>query len=387
MRAAASILISILIFGTHILNAQMDSVLVDGGFRYYFTHLPDGFDPAEEYALILGFHGGFGNAEQFEGQSLLSEKADEAGFIAVYPQGTGYLLAPNLRFWNAGGCCAYAMENDLDDVGFVDELIDQLISELPIDSNRVYSTGISNGAMMSYRLACELSERIAAIAPVAGSMLTETCEPTRGVPVIHFHSYLDTNAPMEGGYGDKFDGHYNPPVDSVLNAWANHGDCQVLNDTIYEGGDYTEILWNECDCGYELREVLSEDGGHSWPGGVATALGDPASEYVNANDRMWDFFLDHSLDCEDPTNLEPEFIQGPDVNAYPNPSQGSFVIVSKHSGLHVDVDIWTTDGKRVAHQSGMLPVSFNGVALSPDIYIVQITSESFCVQKRLVICR
>jgi polyhydroxybutyrate depolymerase len=147
-------------------------------------------------------HGGFGKADQFEEQSLLSEKSDAAGFIVVYPNGTGYLLAPNLRFWNAGSCCGYPTEKDIDDVGFISNLIDSLLDDYNIAENRVYTTGISNGAQISYRLACETPEKIAAIAPVAGSLQFLNCTPIQPMPVIHFHSKLDSNVPYLGGVGN-----------------------------------------------------------------------------------------------------------------------------------------------------------------------------------------
>jgi polyhydroxybutyrate depolymerase len=130
----------------------------------------------------------------------LNEKADEAGFLAVYPNGTGEKRSLT---WNGGNCCGYAVENQVDDVGFVRALLDDLEKVVTVDPSRVYATGISNGAIMAYRLASELSDRIAAVAPVAGPMGTATCSPRRPVSVMHFHGTDDQFAPCRraGGRG------------------------------------------------------------------------------------------------------------------------------------------------------------------------------------------
>ena len=119
----------------------------------------------------------------------LNEKADQEGFIAVYPNGTGR-LEPMLT-WNGGNCCGYAQWNNVDDVGFTRALLDDLAKVVNVDAKRVFATGISNGGIMCYRLASELSDRIAAIAPVSGTMGTLTCNPKRPVSVIHFHGTED----------------------------------------------------------------------------------------------------------------------------------------------------------------------------------------------------
>ena len=134
-------------------SAQYDSIYFDGMYRTYQLHLPSDYDGSQNTSLIIAMHGGFGSGTQLEIQSQLSVKADEENFIVVYPEGVESLL--NIRTWNAGGCCGYAMNNNIDDVGFINALMDTLISNYSIDTLRIYATGMSNGAFMSYRLACE----------------------------------------------------------------------------------------------------------------------------------------------------------------------------------------------------------------------------------------
>ena len=318
-----NLLCFLFLFSTIQLSAQYDSIFIDGSYRTFHLHLPSGYDGSTELPMIVAMHGGFGSGSQLETQSKLSEKADEAGFIVVYPEGVASPL--NIRTWNAGGCCGYAMNNDVDDVGFIHDLIDSLVFELAIDTNRVYATGMSNGAFMSYRLACEIPEKIAAIAPVAGTMNVNLCEPSRAVPIIQFHSFEDSNVPYLGGIGDGPSNHYNPPIDSVQNAWAAINNCNNLNDTLYAGSDFTHIKWSDCDCMYEQQFYITTDGGHSWPGGMATVFGDPVSEFINANDLMWDFFQLYSLDCES-TTVENEPENASNLMIFPNPIEGAATI-------------------------------------------------------------
>ena len=277
-------------------DAQYDSIFHEGLYRTYLLHLPTEYAAHDTFPLVIAMHGGFGSAYNIQNQSQLSEKADEENFVVVYPEGVkGGVL--NIRTWNAGWCCGFASDSDIDDVGFIEALMDTLIKQYSIDINRIYATGMSNGGFMSYRLACELSGRIAAIAPVAASMSLAGCTPARVMPIIHFHSYIDSSVLYEGGIGNGISGHYNSPLDSILNVWASFNGCTFLNDTIINNNQYTFVQWTSCTCGAAIHYYITQDGGHSWPGGNPTPVGDPVSDYVNATDLMWSFFQQHSLHC------------------------------------------------------------------------------------------
>lgn len=313
-------------------TAQLDSIWVGDMYRYYAIHLPPNYDGVTELPVVMGFHGGFGSAEQVPNQSLLSESGDEEGYIVVYPDGLGYLLAPTLHFWNAGVCCAYPMAQGIDDVAFVSALIDEIGSNYAVDLTRIYATGISNGGMMCYKLACELSDKIAAIAPIAGPLMSHPCNAENPIPVIHFQSYLDSNIPYLGGVGDGASAHYNPPIDSVLNVFSSINGCTNVADTLYNGTDFTHVVWSNCSCDYRVEYYISTDGGHSWPGGVASAIGDDPSELLQANDLMWEFFQEFSLDCNVISTSEREK-QGFEV--YPNPASDVLHILSPDPVIEV----------------------------------------------------
>ena len=313
--------------------SQFDSLFHEGRFRTWLLHLPEGYNPDETYSLVIAMHGGFGSGSQLEIQSGLSEKADEAGFIVVYPDGVPSFLL-GIRTWNAGACCGFASANDIDDVGFISALIDALAANYSLDLDRIYATGMSNGGFMCYRLACELSDKIAAIAPVASSSTALFCAPERPVPIIHFHSYLDTNVPFQGGVGSGFSNHHNPPLDSLLNAWSVYNNCQLTNDTLRDADDFDIFRWGNCSCNSEIRLYITHDGGHSWPGGTASAVGDPVSQFINADDLMWDFFQQFSLECAITAVAETE-VEKAKIVLYPNPASNL---------LHVDFQGFSNRG-------------------------------------------
>ena len=149
---------------------------IGGRERSYLVHVPPSYDGTRAVPVVLALHGGATDAAVMVRFCGLNTKADQAGFLAVYPNGTGE--ARKLLTWNAGDCCGYATRHKVDDVAFVDAMLDDLAAAARMDPRRVFATGMSNGAMMCYRLAAELSQRIAAIAPVAGTMALT--EPSRG---------------------------------------------------------------------------------------------------------------------------------------------------------------------------------------------------------------
>lgn len=353
----------LLLFAAPSLIAQTDTIHVGGRARTYTVRLPSSYTGATPTPLVVAMHGGFGSGPQLESQSQLTVKGEEAGFIVVYPDGVPNLLG--IRTWNAGGCCGYAMNQNIDDVGFISALLDTLIADHTIDTQRIYATGMSNGGFMSYRLACELGHRIAAIAPVSASMTIATCAPARPVPVISFHSYLDQSVPYQGGVGNGVSNHYNSPQDSVLNAFAAHAGCAVLNDTLQHDNVMTVIRWHECDCNAEVITYRTQDGGHSWHGGNGTGVGDPPSTAVSATELMWDFFQEHVLDCI-PTEVAQAAVLPPTVQVVPNPADGMIHVTG--DGV-TDIRVMDPSG-RLVHTGADRTIDVSGWAPGP--YLMQL---------------
>jgi polyhydroxybutyrate depolymerase len=274
-----------------------ESITIDGLARTYTLNLPPNYYDATGFSLVIAMHGGGGSAEQFESTSLLTTKADAAKFIVVYPEGVqsdGLLKA---RTWNAGSCCDYAVEKNINDVKFISELIATLLSKYSINPKKVYATGHSNGGMMSYRLACELSGKIAAIA-VSGCtlMVTQPCNPSHPVPILHMHSFLDENVPYLGGIGVGPSKAYNHPIDSGLNVWSTINACSNKAQVVEDNAGYKLTEWTNCNNAVTIKWYMTKDGGHAWPGGLpGSAMGDTPSTAISANELLWAFFQQYQL--------------------------------------------------------------------------------------------
>ncbi|MFN0195959.1 MAG: alpha/beta hydrolase family esterase [Planctomycetaceae bacterium] len=269
--------------------------------RRYLVHKPKNFDPDKKLPVVLVFHGGASNPEVMAEYSGMNQKADDAGFVVVYPAGTGRL--PNALTWNAGDCCGYAQRNNVDDVEFVRQLLIDLGKLMSIDKRRIYATGISNGGMISYRLASELSSQIAAIAPVGGPMGTKECHPDRPVSVMHFHGTDDKYAPYNGGKGEKSLTQFDfLSVEHSIEAWVAANGCkttpeiEALPDTADDDMTVRRHRYTGGKQGSEVILIEIIGGGHTWPGRQARLrfLG-PSTEDISANDLMWEFFEKHPL--------------------------------------------------------------------------------------------
>jgi len=276
------------------------SLVFEGRTRTYVLHLPPSYDGQTPMPLVIFLHGGGGNAQSAARNYELSPKADQEGFIVVYPNGTGILLDRVLT-WNAGHCCGYALQQNVNDVGFIRALIEKLQKELKIDPRRIYATGISNGGMMSYRLGAELSDIIAGIAPVAGSIgghvtpdspLVVIPTPSQPVSVIAFHGMLDENVPYNGGHGARAS---SPRIDlSVAESiafWVKANGCNPTPTTeISASGNIVKDIYTGCANDTEVVLYTIVNGGHSWPG---VPGGDRPTKEISATDLLWEFFKRH----------------------------------------------------------------------------------------------
>ncbi|MDP1612418.1 MAG: PHB depolymerase family esterase [Sulfuritalea sp.] len=184
--------------GTHTIQ-----VTHEGRTRKVVVHVPAGLDSTQAAPLVLALHGGGGYAEYMadDGRYGLISKSDSAGFVVAFPN--GYSKFPRGKFatWNAGGCCGDARDRKVDDVGFLRAVVAHLSARLKLDRARIYATGMSNGGMMSHRLACEAADLFAAVASVAGTEALSVCQPVRPIPVLHIHARNDTHVLFNGGAG------------------------------------------------------------------------------------------------------------------------------------------------------------------------------------------
>lgn len=268
----------------------------DGLARRYRVHVPARYDPARPAPLLVALHGGGGNmdlqASEAYGQVA---KSDSEGFIAVFPNGFSRFPGGRLATWNAGNCCGAARDRDVDDVGFIREVVALVERQWNVDRARVYATGMSNGAMMAYRLACDAADVFKAIAPVAGTDNTRQCTPKSPVSVLHFHARDDSHVLFTGGNGPGSRERsqvtdYVSVADTVAK-WARLDGCTAAPARLIESpGAYCE-RYSGCAGGAQVQLCVSAEGGHSWPGGRRPRRGgDAPSQAISANDVMWDFF-------------------------------------------------------------------------------------------------
>ncbi len=226
--------------------------------------------------LLIDLHGRGGTAETHALLSNFDALAEAEGFTLVQPQGAG-----GDNTWNAGLCCGGAQTGPVDDVGAIAALLDSLAP--CFDPARVYATGISNGAFMAHRLACELAERIAGIGPVAGGNLMLACQPSRPVPVLQFHGTADAIVPFEG-----FAGFVSIP-DSTA-GWVARNGCDPSPQVVFEEADVRCERWTGCEGGASVQLCVIEEGGHTWPGGPAIPGLGHTTQTISASRMMWDFF-------------------------------------------------------------------------------------------------
>jgi polyhydroxybutyrate depolymerase len=264
-----------------------------GKTRHYRVHVPPGFSADRPMPVVFSLHGGGGNMDfqaddRFYGQV---SKADTAGYVAVFPNGFSRLRSGKLATWNAGHCCGLARDENADDVGFIREIVKRLAAQPGIDARRFYANGMSNGGMMSYRLACEMPETFRAIAAVAGTDNTRACNPASPVSVLHIHARDDERELFEGGAGRKSRAvtDFVSVPDSVAK-WVRLNGCEATPRRVLDQpGAYCEA-YTGCRGGAEVKLCVTETGGHAWPGGEKPRGRGKGSTALSATDLIWDFF-------------------------------------------------------------------------------------------------
>lgn len=260
-----------------------------GAARQYILYVP-GLPKDELAPLLVVLHGGMGNAESIERSTGMDALADSGGFLVAYPQGTGMPLRgmPDRRTWNAGTCCGAAMKRNIDDVTFLSEVIDAIVTSYPVDRRRVYVTGISNGGMMAYRLAEERPAKVAAIAVVAGSLGIDDFSAAKDVPVLHIHGDRDRNIPFAGGKGEQsLSGvEFRSVADTIELVLAPRG--ETTRDEQRPGERILRTSYR-CSAGAPVTLVVLEGTAHGWPGGERDTGPDRAPDGFSASEAVWSF--------------------------------------------------------------------------------------------------
>lgn len=271
----------------------------DGATRTYQLYVPSQL-PEGTVPLLVALHGGMGNGDQFRNNSGFDELAEANGFIVAFPDGTSLnRVMKDNRVWNAGLCCGVAAQDrdDVDDVTFLAAVVDDITDTQPIDRNRVYFAGHSNGAMMSYRMACERPDLVAGIGVQAGALMVSPCDPDQPVSVLHIHGSADANVPIEGGEGDASISKisYPDPHEATATfADADGCDPDPLEETDLTNADVTSQTWSGCAGRTTVRFVTVAGANHAWMGHPSTSrlsnrrVGEPYANY-DSSLAIWTF--------------------------------------------------------------------------------------------------
>ena len=255
------------------------------------VNVPKGYG-AKPAPVLFVLHGAMGNTFTVAWDTRMTERANEQGFIVVYPRGIG--IAKTLMTWNAGDCCGIAKLRNIDDIAFLKTLIKQLHEDYNVDSDRIYMAGASNGGMMAYRAAMEMSDQIAAIATASGTMMTSEKVAGEPVSVIAFHGTKDHIVPFEGGPGGlPFWKIVGTKVADNVKFWVERDKCEH-KAVREEVGNCVKETYSHGANGTEVCVYIVKNGKHNWPGGRSAVLrNDPEMEKIDATDIICKFFLAH----------------------------------------------------------------------------------------------
>jgi polyhydroxybutyrate depolymerase len=275
---------------------ERQAITVAGRPRTYLVH---DFSKMRPAPVVFVLHGGGGNAENAVSMTGFDRIGRREGLIVVYPDGTAARPRVPLLTWNAGHCCASAMKGGVDDVGFIEAVIDALVKDGRADASRVYATGMSNGAMMVHRLGRELSAKIAAIAPVAGAVFGDERPPAAPVAAFIVVGADDTVVPGAGGSltvreltgGVSAADRDVAPAIAQANYWAKANGCGRATTTHEKVS--TVMEWRDCASGAPVVFHTVAHNGHAWPGGAPGRAGaNTPTQDFDASDRIWAFFAD-----------------------------------------------------------------------------------------------
>jgi polyhydroxybutyrate depolymerase len=275
-----------------------------GTIRTYNLHISKGYNPSKSIPLVVVLHGGGGTADNIEKRSRYDEIADREQFLVVYPQGYK-------KQWNDGRNAENipAQQVNTDDVGFINALIDTVISRYNIDKKRIYATGPSNGGFMTTRLGCELSNKFAAIAPVISTFpkaLMMYCKPASPIPIILINGTADPLVPYNGGFvtvGKETRGEV-LSTDATIQYWIKNNDCSptpvitAIPDKDKNDGCTAEMLtYKGMKANEEVIHIRIDGGGHAVPGGKQylpkKMVGNVCEDFA-AEEMIWAFFKKHS---------------------------------------------------------------------------------------------
>lgn len=350
----------------------IDTIEVDGLERVYRLHLPPNYSAEDNLPLVMNFHGYGSNAIQQELYTGLFLLANTENFVVCHPEGT--LDSQGNQFFNVG----FSPGETVDDVSFASTLIDNLVENYGLDATRVYSCGMSNGGYMSYKLACEAGEKIAAICSVTGSMMLaelEACQPSP-IPVMQMHGTADATVLYEGN-------EYTSSIEDLVNYWVNVNACDptpeitAIEDINTEDNTTAELYkYTDYVYGYDVHFYKIEGGGHTWPNSSIN-FGITNRDF-NSNQVMWDFFKQYTNVLPEPSSNE---IIDNKFSISPNPFENEIQVNDLDNSLNNTLNIYDIHGKLLITTTKNVIETGN---LQNGIYFLEISNEKGKTTQKLI---
>ena len=356
-------------FAQQTINA---SITHDGIQRDYIVYIPELYDGTTTVPLVLNFHGYGSNAAQQMFYGDFRDIADTEGFLLVHPEGTTFI---GDQFWNVG---FPGLSSTIDDVGFTEALIDELATLYAIDLDRVYATGMSNGGFMSFLLACQLSEKIAAVASVTGSMTQDTfddCNAQHPIPVLQIHGTDDGVVLYNGN-------NLSIPIADVISYWVDYNNCETTPTTttlpdvdVSDGSTVEHSVYEDGDNGITTEHMKVIGGGHTWPGSVINTAG--TNQDIDASMEIWLFFSRYDINGP----LSNDDFENNQVTIYPNPTQ-SKINLSLNYSKDIYYELISPLGQQL--MTGTITSSNEEIDIShlpSNIYFLKVGNQVFKVLK------
>ena len=356
-------------FAQQTINA---SITHDGIQRDYILYIPELYDGTTTVPLVLNFHGYGSNANEQMFYGDFRDIADTEGFLLVHPEGTTFI---GNQFWNVG---FPGISSTIDDVGFTEALIDELATLYTINLDRVYATGMSNGGFMSFLLACQLSEKIAAVASVTGSMTQDTfddCNAQLPTPVLQIHGTEDDVVLYNGNT-------LSIPIADVISYWVDYNNCETTPSTttlpdldVSDGSTVEHSVYENSDNGITTEHMKVIGGGHTWPGSVLNTAG--TNQDIDASMEIWLFFSRYDINGP----LSTDDFENKHVSIYPNPTNSN-INLSLNYSKDVNYELFSPLGQQL--MTGTITSSNEQIDLSnlpSNIYFLKVGNQVFKILK------
>lgn len=376
MNKISHLIITLFIAGSTQSQTTVNGSFVHGGItRTYSYYVPASYNPSQPLPLIIGLHGTSSSGSQFAQYRDFRPIADTANFIMAHPDGSTMF---GIKFWNFGN----VMGSTVDDVGFLEALIDTISSHYAVNQNRIYSVGMSNGGFMTYYLACQ-SNRFAAIGSVTGSMSNDTynnCNAQHPTPSIHIHGTADPTNPYNGNSTSK-------SIPLVTRFWVNQNGCDTIpsitsvpNINTTDGATAERHLYSNGINGNTVEHFKVTGGEHTWPGCPMPSSSDVTCMDFDARFEIWRFFRQYTLNSS--TNIQS--LNKPSLSVWPNPTT-NFLNLELPSHVISKVSVFDIHGRivKVFTEENIKSISLQ--SLNQGVYSLQVSGKDFSYTQKIIL--